>query len=400
MLSWACTSCHLNYSCPVWCGAWEGVVFRWDNFAILWGICFSVLWIALVKWKCLSLSLAHVFSLFSSVVHLEITTHLTELDEFKANHPDLADSVDKLPTVMMADRAPATVSKYAGAFQRWAEWAKSHQLLSLPAAPVGVACYLLKLSAAAQSPSPISSALHGIDWAHRKANLQCPGQHPTVRQVADGLSRQLSRPARKMLPLQRDHLHLLVERFGRQDCPLVDLQMLCLITLGFHGFFRWNDLQQIHVTDLHFSDGYVSVFLEGRKNDQFREGHIIPLAETRSEVCPVKWLQRFLREGNHRRGSFLFGKVTVNRHSSYVRDRMTYSCARERLKEMLSSVGLDASRFCLHSLRSGGVSAALRSPGVPVRLVQRHGGWKRLDSMEGYVEETLDNLLQVSKGLA
>ena len=66
---------------------------------------------------------------------------------------------------------------------------------------------------------------------------------------------------------------------------------------------------------------------------------------------------------------------------------------------MLSSIGLDASKFCLHSLRSGGVSAALSSPGVPVRLVQRHGGWRRLDSMEGYVDETLDNLLQVSRRL-
>ena len=69
------------------------------------------------------------------------------------------------------------------------------------------------------------------------------------------------------------------------------------------------------------------------------------------------------------------------------------------MKQMISSIGLDAARFCLHSLRSGGVSAALRSPGVPVRLVQRHGGWRRLDSMEGYVDETLDNLLQVSRRL-
>ena len=87
-------------------------------------------------------------------------------------------------------------------------------------------------------------------------------------------------------------------------------------------------------------------------------------------------------------------------HSRYVCDRMTYSRAREQLKGMLASIGLDVSRFCLHSLRSGGASAALRSPGVPVRLVQRHGGWRRLDSMEGYVEETLDNLLQVSRNLA
>ena len=247
-------------------------------------------------------------------VHLEIATHLPKLKDFKAQHPDLAASVERIPSVMMTDRAPATVSKYSGAFHRWIDWARIHHLSSLPAPPVGVACYLLDLSATAQSPAPLSSALHGIDWAHRKAGLPCPGSHHIVRQVSDGLTRQLSRPARKMQPLTHEHLSQLVEHFGTSDCPLTHVQMLCLITLGFHGFFRWNDLQQLRVSDIHFSEGYASVFLEGRKNDQFREGHVIPIAETGSTICAVRWLKRFLKEGKHQHGSFLFGKVTVNRH--------------------------------------------------------------------------------------
>ena len=78
-----------------------------------------------------------------------------------------------------------------------------------------------------------------------------------------------------------------MEHFGGAACPLMDLQKLCLMTLGFHGFFRWNDLHQLRVPDVRFSDGYVAIFLEGRKNDQFREGHVIPIAETGSEVCAV-----------------------------------------------------------------------------------------------------------------
>ena len=330
----------------------------------------------------------------------DIAAQLSELDTFKAEHPELAASVDALPSVLLADRASSTVRKYAGAYYRWTVWAKEHQLASLPASPVGVACYLLFLSAEASSPSPITSALHGIDWVHRKAGLACPGSHHITRQTADSLVRQLSRPARKMRPLQQDHLQQLVGQFGGPQCSLVHLQMLCLITLGFHGFFRWNDLHQLQVSDLHFSDGYVSIFLEGRKNDQFREGHVIPVAETGRSSCPIKWLRRFLQEGHHDKEAHLFGKVTMSRRRSYIRDRMTYSAARERLKEMLSAIGLDSSVYCLHSLRSGGTTAALRSPGVPVRLVQRHGGWKRIESMEGYVEETLENLLQVSRQLS
>ena len=64
---------------------------------------------------------------------------------------------------------------------------------------------------------------------------------------------------------------------------------------------------------------------------------------------------------------FLFGKVTNSNSSNYIRDHMTYSCARDRLKTMLSLIGLDPTSFFLHSLHSGGVSEGLRSqsPGIP-----------------------------------
>ena len=327
----------------------------------------------------------------------EITAQMPALEEFEAAHPELRASVKRIPAAMMADRAPATIRKYSGAYQRWSTWAQDHHITPIPAPPVGIACYLLFLATTAQSSSPISSALHAIDWAHRKAGLESPSMHHITRQTADRLIRLLSRPAWKMRPLTQEQLQLLVQRFGQPGCSLVHLQMVCLVLIGFHGFLRWSDMSQLQPADVHFSDGYVSLFLEGRKNDQFREGHIIPIAETGRDTCAVKWLRRFMAEGGHNTDAHLFGKVTVGKSASYIRGQMTYSCARERLKEMLTEVGLDASMFCLHSLRSGGATAALRSPGMPVRLVQRHGGWKRIESMEGYVEETLDNLLQVSR---
>jgi len=329
----------------------------------------------------------------------EIQSNSTALSSFKAAHPHLAEKADLLPDVMMADRAPATVKKYSGAFQRWCSWAAAHRLSSLPAEPVGVALYLLHLSSDAQSPSPIKAALQGIDWAHRHAGQTCPGVHHVTRQVADGLIRILSRPARKMQPLTLQQLDLLIGRYGQPQCSLADLQMICLFTLGYRGFFRWNDLSNLTIDDIHISEEYLSVFLAGRKNDQFREGHVIPIARSASASCALRWMQRFLGEGNHAPHAPLFGKVSITSRRSYIRGQMTYSCARERMKSMLSAVDIDPSRLSLHSLRAGGVSAALRSPGVPVRLVQRHGGWRRLESLEGYVEETLDNLLCVSRHL-
>ena len=170
---------------------------------------------------------------------------------------------------MFGDRAPATVRKHAGAFDRWSTWAKKHGLASLPANPVGVAVYLLHLGATATSPSPVLAALHGIDWTHRKACLACPGSHSVPQPVAEGLKRTLARPATKMSTLKPHHLEQLVENFGQPGCELQDLQMVALIALGFRGFFRRNDLRSLRIDDVQIGEEFLSVFLAGRKNDQW-----------------------------------------------------------------------------------------------------------------------------------
>ena len=58
--------------------------------------------------------------------------------------------------------------------------------------------------------------------------------------------------------------------------------------------------------------------------------------------------------------------------------------------------GLDSSLFGIHSLRSGGASAAA-ALGVPHRLFQRHGGWRSEKARNDYVEESLDSLPLVSQ---
>ena len=75
----------------------------------------------------------------------EISAHLPAFkkEEFKAEHPQLAAAVDQLLDAIFGDRAPATVQKYARAFDRWSAWAKKYGLAYLPANPAGVAVYLL-----------------------------------------------------------------------------------------------------------------------------------------------------------------------------------------------------------------------------------------------------------------
>ena len=77
---------------------------------------------------------------------------------------------------------------------------------------------------------------------------------------------------------------------------------------------------------------------------------------------------------------------------------MSYSHAKELLRKELKREGLDSSLFGIHSLRSGGASAAAVL-GVPDRLFQRYGGWHSEKARNNYVEESLDSLPLMSKSM-
>jgi len=71
---------------------------------------------------------------------------------------------------------------------------------------------------------------------------------------------------------------------------------------------------------------------------------------------------------------------------------------REVVLDMLSAVGLDQRKFGLHSLRSGGASAAANA-GVPDRMFKRHGRWRSENAKDGYIQDALDERLTVSRNL-
>ena len=77
---------------------------------------------------------------------------------------------------------------------------------------------------------------------------------------------------------------------------------------------------------------------------------------------------------------------------------MSYSRCREIIKGALQEIGLDASKFGVHSLRSGSDSAAAAF-GVSDRLFKRHGRWKSDLSKDSYIKETMSNKLLVSMNL-
>ena len=61
-------------------------------------------------------------------------------------------------------------------------------------------------------------------------------------------------------------------------------------------------------------------------------------------------------------------------------------------------MGWDPSQFGMHSLRAGGATAA-GNGGVPDRLFKRHDRWRSETAKDGYVKDSVENRLEVSKHL-
>ena len=65
------------------------------------------------------------------------------------------------------------------------------------------------------------------------------------------------------------------------------------------------------------------------------------------------------------------------------------------MKEKIQEIGLDAQKYGLHSLWAGGVT----NGGVPNRKSKSHSHWKSETAKDGYVKDSVDKRLLVSKSL-
>ena len=243
-----------------------------------------------------------------------------------------------LPTFLVQDRAPATISTYLRAYRSWRSWAVQHNASALPADPVVFTLYVVSLVQLARSVSAVNSAIYGASYVHKKSGFPEPSEY--VKQLVDAAKRVLAKPKTRKKPLTVTQVRALVARLERGK--VADLQLAVMFSLGFFGFLRWDDLQHLSPDSLHFCESHVAIFLKRRKNDQFREGSWVFVARSSTPPCLVAVLEKFLRIGNHSSGSKLFRRVQNTKCGVRLRDQpMSCSRARALLKKELQQEGLD-----------------------------------------------------------
>ena len=326
-------------------------------------------------------------------------SHGTWIELKELEDPELKELARRLPETILHSRADSTVKKYLGAFRRWKIWASQHHMPSLPAKDYQIALYLQSIGDQSQSRSAVEEACNAIAWVHSTAGLPTPTTSPFVKATLDGMQRLLARPTVKKTPITPDMLEDMVKD-AKESGSLSDLRLTTACLLAYAGFLRFSELVNIRPCDITIQTEKMTLRIPHSKTDQLRKGDELVIARTGNSTCPVAMLESYLTEtstslSDQRR---LFRPISKSKKSERLRDSgcITYSCLRDLFRRKPKHLGYNPDEFGLHSLRAGGATAAANN-GVPDRLLKRHGRWKSDATKDGYVEDSAERRLEVTK---
>ena len=319
--------------------------------------------------------------------------------------PELSRFATCLPLRCLGARADSTTSRYSRAFEKFRLWTAGYEEINaLPSDCLSVATYLESLIESNSSFSAIEGAVYGIRWAHNLYGFPNPCESQFVKDILESAKRSLSRPVVKKGPVTSDMILKICEKFSSVNANLSDLRTAAICVTAYAGFLRFNELAFLRCCDVKFFDGkYVELFIAKSKTDIYRNGKTVMLAKTGHITCPFSLLSRYVQVANIDLSSNLklFRTLHFSRSKVSYALRSTgisYTRAREVVLDAFCQLGYPAKLFGLHSLRSGGATAAANA-GVTDSLFKRHGRWQSDKAKDGYVKDNLDALLSVSKNL-
>ena len=227
--------------------------------------------------------------------------------------------------------------------------------------------------------------------------------HPLVKQILAGAKRILAHKKIKKEPITAEILQKLHNKFVCKDAglPIICTMVICL--LGYTGFFRFEEIDSLRESDKNFMESTERFSSSRVKQTSLGKelGSLLPVL-TLSDICPVSMLERYfqLAKINGDIDKFLFRGLISTKQGYQLRPSggLSYSRVRELLLEKLKEVGLNPKEFGLHSLRSGGATAAANA-GVPDCLFKRHGKWLFKNAKDGYVKDKLEDRLSVTRNI-
>lgn len=280
-----------------------------------------------------------------------------------------------------AEKAPNTRRAYETDHRLFMAWCEAKGIGStLPMAAETVAAFLAAEAEAGKRPSTLTRRLAAIRYFHKLAGLPSPTDAEAVKATLRGIRRSLGSAKARKAPALAEHVKAMAA-----SCPdsLRGKRDRALVLLGFAGAFRRSELVALDVADIEEVELGLRVLIRRSKTDQ--EGMGSSIAVMRGTVaCPVRALREWLIAAEITAGPLF---RPVNKAGKARNARLTSRSVANVIKEMAGKVGLDASAFSGHSLRSGFLTSAA-SKGASIFKMMDVSRHRSIETLQSYVRDS------------
>ena len=276
---------------------------------------------------------------------------------------------DSLSRFMRTSQAQSTQATYASQqrqYQNFCQLLGMHTPSACFHADV-LAAWVMGRSTHGYKLSTIEQGVHAVCSLARQHGLYLSASAARVKTALHAASRAPGSTVDRKLPIL---LPTLQQLCNVDSASWIAARDSAFYVLGWHGMLRGKEIAALHWGDIAVEHRGVVLLIRSSKTDQAGQGQFVFLhSHADSRVCPVRSLYRL---SCMTPPGLLTGPIF--RTHQHAHQQLSKSTMLTRLKHRLEALGLPPQLFGLHSLRSGGATAAAQQQ-VPERLIKLHGRW-------------------------
>ncbi|MCK5917077.1 MAG: tyrosine-type recombinase/integrase [Cocleimonas sp.] len=285
-----------------------------------------------------------------------MTPTLSNLLLYEEQH-EVDSLVERTKSTLVADMAPLTHLAYEKDWQDFQLFSEKIKQESLPTLPQTILIYLQQLVDKGLKTNTIRRRAAAIRYYHNDAGLDSPTDQVICKKMMRAITRQLGSHTDQKQAMYIDDLKEIIDSID--DKTLTGKRDKAMLLLGFSGGFRRSEMVTLEVSQLHFKQEHLKVHLKRSKTDQTGKGLDKPiLGHPDSPYCAVKAVKDWLEASQIKSGA-VFRRIRrgqkLNLNDTKALSAVTYN---NRIKHYCTIIGLDASQYAGHSLRSGFVTSA------------------------------------------
>ncbi|KAK0425324.1 hypothetical protein QR680_009145 [Steinernema hermaphroditum] len=283
-------------------------------------------------------------------------------------------SVKEAIAVINAAKDASTVRRYNQLVTKFLSWRKD------PRSCISSSEVLAYLSAVfhdAGSASSVTMAAAAIKWYCNLIEEQHLESFWT-KSFMEGVRRLAPAPIHRFKITPAD-MSLIAS--SKSSAPK-DRRIIAYVSLLFAGCLRPMQGASLRRDDLKFSSDGV-MLIEADKTNKKGPAKWVPVQRTgnsSNSVCAVQLLETWLQVAP----MFVFPNL------SKPFQHMSYGSARREWKRLAAELGIK-NPITLHGFRGGAATEAIKN-GAPIDELMRFGRWKRVETLEAYVEVRLPKI--------